>query len=108
MLKSAIKKLERSVVRIRPIAKRFNGRGGPRLPDMDDEWRIQQVLDQGVGIQNIRTDHGTVLGYDHIHHWTSDPARGKTYGFLILNVQIHIAGNHLWIEPAFRPGEPLP
>jgi hypothetical protein len=108
MQKSSLKKLELSTVRIRPVAKRFNGRDGPRLPVMDDDWRIQQVLEEGVGIQNTRTDHGTVLGYDHIHHWTSDPARGKRYGFLTLNVQIHIGGSHLWIEPTSRPGEPLP
>ena len=58
-------------------------------------------------ISNTATGHGAILGYDHIHHFTSDPARGARSGFLILNVQIHIGGSRLWIEPTFRPGEAL-
>ena len=26
---------------------------------------------------------------------------------MILNVQVHIGGNQLWIEPTFHPGEAL-
>lgn len=89
------------------MAKRFDGRGGPRLLSLDDDWSIQPD-DDGVKITNIRTGHDSVLGYDHIHHFTSDPSRGTNCGFLTLNVQVHIGGDHLWIEPTARPGEPLP
>ena len=107
MNKNALKKNAWSHVRIRSIAKRFFGEAGPQLPPVDDDWLITEVGEEGVRISNTATHHGTVLGYDHIHHFTSDPARGARTGFLILNVQIHIGGNRLWIEPTFRPGEAL-
>jgi hypothetical protein len=95
-------------VRIRPIVKRFCGTGGPQLPPVDDDWLIQLVADDGLRVSNNNTGHGTILGYDQVHHFMSDPDRGVGYGFLILNVQIHIGGNRLWTEPTFRPGEALP
>lgn len=108
MNKSALKKNSWTHVRIRPIAKRFFGESGPQLPPVDDDWLFQEVADDGVRISNTATWHWTILGYDHIHHFMSDAARGAGYGFLILNVQIHVRGNRLWIEPTFRPGEALP
>jgi len=107
MNRDALKKNAWSRVRIRPKAKRFFGEAGPQLPPVDDDWMIQDVGEEGVRISNSATGHGTVLGYDHIHHFMSDPARGARSGFLILNVQIHIGGNRLWIEPTCRPGEAL-
>jgi hypothetical protein len=93
MNRSALRKSEGMVVRLRPIAKRFDGGpGGWPLPDMDDDWRIGTISDEGVPISSLRTDHGTTLGYDHIHHFTSDPQRGERYGFLTLTVQVHIGG----------------
>jgi hypothetical protein len=35
----------------------------------------------------------------------TDRGRGDRYGYLILNVQIHIGANRLWIEPTFRPAK---
>ena len=108
MNKTALKKNLHTQVRIRPMAKRYMG--DSELEPLDDDWLIENVGNDGVRIKNIRTHHGTVLGYDHIHHFTSDPARsahGIKYGFLTLNVQIHIGGNRLWIEPPLRPGEAI-
>ena len=107
MNKNALKKNAWNHVRIRPIAKRFFGEVGPPLPPVDDAWLIQEVGEEGVRISNTATGHGAILGYDHIHHFTSDPARGARSGFLILNVQMNIGGSRLWIEPTFRPGEAL-
>ena len=105
MNKTALKKILHTHVRIRPIAKRY--RGGSELERLDDDWLIEGVGVIGVRIQNTRTKHWTMLGYDHIHHFTSGPARSaKGYGFLTLNVQVHIRGKDLWIEPT-RPGKPI-
>ncbi len=52
----------------------------------------------------------TVLAKDHIHHFTSDPARGGAdarKGFLTLNVQLFIQGANAWVRPTLRPGEAL-
>ena len=87
-------------VRLRPMALRHDGVRG--LPQLDDDWRVDMVEDKGVWLRNIRTDHRVLLGYDHIHHYTSDPARqlgGQQYGFLQLNVQIILHGIHADIEP---------
>ena len=107
MNKSALKKCSWSHVRLRPIAKRFYGANGPQLPPVDDDWLIHEVGDV-VRISNTATGHGTVLGLDQIHHYSTDPPRGERIGFLTLNVQVHIGGNALWTEPTFRPGEALP
>ena len=108
MNKSAFAKNVGKRLRIRPIAKRFLGEGGPELPPRDNDWEIESASKVGVKIRNTDTDHSTTLGYDHIHEYKSDPGRGEKYGFAILNVQLHIAGCRLWIEPTLRPGEALP
>lgn len=84
------------------------GADGPQLPPVDDDRLIQGVEDAGVRISNNHTGHGTLLAWDQIHHYASDPARGDRNGFLILNTQVNIGGNSLWTEPTFRPGEALP
>lgn len=108
MNKSRMKKNAWSQVRLRPVAKRFLGADGPQLPPVDDDWLIQGVEDAGVRLSNNHTGHGTVLGWDQIHHYATDPDRGEQNGFLILNTQVSIGGNSLWCEPTFRPGEALP
>lgn len=107
MNKSSLKKSSWTHARIRPVAKRFYGVNGPQLPPVDDDWLIGEVGD-AVRITNAHTGHATVLGLDQIHHYSTDPARGQRCGFLTLNVQLHIGGDSLWIEPTFRPGEALP
>ncbi len=105
MNRSALRKNLYSRVRIRPIAKRYNG--DMELQRLDHDWIIERVDDAGVLVRNIRTKHVTTLGYDHIHHFTTDPDRsmqGIAFGFLTLNIQVHIGdGNRLWVEPTPRP-----
>lgn len=108
MNKSRMKKNAWSHVGLRPVANRFHGAGGPQLPPVDDDWMITGVEDNGVRISNNHTGHGTVLGWDQIHHYATDPDRGARNGFLILNTQVSIGGNSLWCEPTFRPGEAMP
>jgi hypothetical protein len=61
-----------------------------------------------LGFRNNHTGLGTLLAWDQIHHYATDPDRGERNGFLILNTQVNIGGNSLWCELTFRPGEALP
>lgn len=100
MNKDKLKKNIYHRVRLRPIAKRINGL--IELNPIDDDWIIEQITDDGVTIKNMRTDHIKLLGFDHIHHYTSDPGRdfdGFKHGFLTLTVQLYIDGWHVRIEP---------
>ncbi len=107
MNKKEMKKNVGKHVKIRPMAARFYGIGGPELPPVDDDWIIQHADDSGITLENDHTGHSRVLGYDQIHHFMGDPVRGSGYGVLVLHVQVHIAGTSMWMEPAARPGEPL-
>lgn len=83
---------------------------GRSLPQRDDEWLIEDAPADGLRVRNLHTEHSTTLGYDHIHHFTSDPGRsqgGLVHGFLTLNVQVFLQGNRAWIRPNARPGEPV-
>jgi hypothetical protein len=94
-------------VKLQPAANRLN-QYGQELAVMDDDWIIEDVADAGVHISNPVTGHKTILGYDHIHHFTSNPNRSQSelkFGFLTLNVQISLQGNKVLVEPT-RPGEP--
>jgi hypothetical protein len=78
---------------------------------MDDDWIILSAVDDGLKVANVRTQHQFTLGYDHVHHFTSDTTRqeGETkFGFLVLLVQIYLQGSSLTIEPTLRPGERVP
>lgn len=100
MQNDMIKKMIYHRVRLRPVAKRFQG--SIELSQIDDEWVIEQITDKGVTIKNMRTDHSKVLGFDHIHHYTSDPSKdfdGFEHGFLTLMVQLSLDGLHVRIEP---------
>lgn len=104
-----LKKNVNERVQLRPIARRFD-KHERELQQEDDDWIIQEVSDEGIRISNIRTGHTTVLGRDHIHHYTSNPDRSQTgvkHGFLTLNVQILLKGATLKIEPTAGPGTPL-
>ena len=98
-------------VQLDPPARRMSDSGADLGP-MNDDWLIEDVSDDGVSILNLRTRHQTTLGFDHIHHFTSDPTRasgdGIEYGFLTLTIQVFIQGRRLWIRPNSRPGEPRP
>jgi len=98
-------------VQLEPVAIRLDD-SGRELPPMNDDWLIEEVADTGIRISNIRTGHSTILGKDHIHHFTSNPGRsisgGIQRGFLTLLVQVYLQGNSLSIRPCARPGEPVP
>ena len=96
-------------VQLEPVACRLD-EFGRELPPEDDDWIVQDVSSAGVRISNVRTDHVTMLGPDHIHHFTTNPDRSKgglQYGFLVLHVQVFLSGNKLWVRPNSRPGEPV-
>jgi len=96
-------------VQLAPIACRLD-ENGRELPQIDDDWIIDEVSAAGVRISNNRTGHVTTLGKDHVHHFTSNPDRSRTgipHGFLTVNVQVFLQGNRLWIRPNARPGEPV-
>jgi hypothetical protein len=81
---------------------------GCELPQVDDDWIVLEVSTTGVRISNARTAHVTILGKDHVHHFTSNPDRsqgGIAHGFLTLNVQVFLQGNEIWVRPNTRPGE---
>jgi len=97
-------------VQLEPPA-RFLDANGVELPSMrNDDWIIHAADEDGLRIQNVYSNHVAVLGYDHIHHYTSNPGRspgGLRYGFLSLHVQIFIQGMNLTIRPNARPSEPV-
>jgi hypothetical protein len=102
MNKQALKNSTGMYIRLRPVAKRFEGgRGGIELDQNDHDWIIESV-DAGVRIRSAHSRHVTTLGWDHIHEFKSDPDRGPRYGFLILSIQVHVSGDDVWIEP-IRP-----
>lgn len=83
---------------------------GRELPQVDDDWMIENVVDAGVRISSINWGHVATLGKDHIHHFTSNPDQSQSgiqHGFLTLNVQVFLQGKRLWVRPNARPGEPV-
>lgn len=94
-------------MQLRPMAIPLDSQGRG-LPPMDDFWLIESVTDS-VRISNTRTGHFTNLGFDHVHHYTSNPDVTKQsnieHGFYTLNVQIYLQGVALTITPTYRPGE---
>lgn len=88
-------------VRLRPIARRNTIECTP-LPPLDDDWIVIEANDRGVRLQNVRTHHTPLLGFDHVHHYVTDPARdwnGLRHGFLDLNVQLTLSGCNVSTEP---------
>jgi hypothetical protein len=108
MKKDQIKKNLYYRVKLRPITKRFNN--DTEIERFDDDWVIESILDEGVRIKNTRSDYTTILGYDHIHSYMSDPNRNYDelkHGVLVLNVQlcIDISRRKVSFEPTERPGK---
>jgi hypothetical protein len=94
-------------VQLLPVACRLNERNC-ELPSIDYDWIIETVTEGGVAINNTVTKHGILLGKDHIHHFASNPSRdsgGIRYGFLILNVQVCLKRDEIWVTPNAKPGE---
>jgi hypothetical protein len=105
MKKDQVKNLLGYRVRLRPIAKRPGD--AQDLPQVDDDWTIDEVGKDRVVLSNIRTHHVATLGLDHVHNYLSDPARRSgeiNYGFFQLRVQILLLPDSLKIEP-LPPGD---
>lgn len=102
MNKDMLAKCQYHIVKIRPIARRFQGQ--IELEQYDDDWMIERV-DKARGvvqIKNLRCDHCPTLGFDHIHSYTSDPMRDvgdQKHGFLKLLVQVILTEKGPRIEP---------
>jgi hypothetical protein len=102
-----IKKSVGHRVRLVPAACRLD-EYGRELPPVGDVWLVEKVMEVGVYITNPSTGHFTILGNDHIHHFTSNPAlsqNGAQHGFFVLNVQIFLQGSRVSVTPNGRPGE---
>jgi hypothetical protein len=107
MNKEQLRKTVGHWVRLRPIANRLDPRGYP-LPQIDDEWQIESVRDDGVRLFRPRTGHGRLLAFDNICEYTKDRVERSTqYAFLTLKVQVSVQGNDVHVTPT-RPGVPVP
>ena len=105
MNKDQINKNIGSRIKLKPIAININNN-----EELDDDWIIENVMDNGVLIKNIRNNHKIILGFDHIHSYFSDPNRDVEdlkYEILVLHVQIIIKGKNISIEPTEKPGKPI-
>lgn len=104
MKKDQIKKNIGYLVRLRPMARSYEGGIGigKELEPADHDWRIKNTNEKGIEVENLYTGHCTILGYDHIREFLTDPSRGfdgTKHGFLHLKVQIRMSGIHLQVEP---------
>ena len=94
-------------VQLKPTPHRLD-EYGRKLPPVADDWIIEEVSAEGVRIKNVRTDHTTTLGKDHIYDYVSNPDRSKggpKHGFLTLKVQLFLTSKEVSITPTSRPGE---
>jgi len=69
---------------------------------------IEEVSAEGVRVKNVRTEHATTLGKDHIYDYLSNPDQSRAgikHGFLTLKVQIFLRPKGLSMTPTARPGE---
>ena len=79
-----MKKNVRARVQLKPTPQGLDDLRRKRPPIADD-WIIEAVSADGVRIRNVRTDHTTTLGKDHIYDFSSNPdqSQGDTkHGFL--------------------------
>ena len=63
---------------------------------------------RAVRIKNVRTEHTTTLGKDHIYEYLSNPDQSRAgikHGFLTLKVQIFLKADGFSMTPTARPGE---
>jgi hypothetical protein len=103
--KDQLKKNRGYHVRVRPVALRSGG-----LPQIDDDWLIESVDDVGLTIKNTRTEHRSLLAYDHIREFMTDVARdtgGIKHGFLRLKVQLTLTDGNVLIEPLWESLPPV-
>jgi hypothetical protein len=109
MNKEMMKKNVHAHVLLQPPACRLDENGFEVPASVDDDWwLIQSITDEGVTISDPRTGHVRLLGYDHIHKFTSDGVKdGAKRGFLTLTVQLYVQARDVRVMPT-RPGERLP
>lgn len=94
-------------VQLKPTPHRLD-EYGRKLPSIGDDWLVEDVSTDGVRIKNVRTDHTTLLGKDHIYDYVSNPDQsqhGVKHGFLTLKVQLFLNASGVSITPTPRPGE---
>ena len=94
-------------VQLKPTPHRID-EYGRKLPAVADDWIIEDVSADGVRIKNVRTDHTTILGKDHIYDYVSNPDQsqhGVKHGFLTLKVQLFLNAKRVSLTPTSRPGE---
>jgi hypothetical protein len=95
MTKDKLKQNLFYVVQLHPLAIRVD------QGSVNDDWRIEAVADS-VKLKNIRTEIYLILGFDHIHSFSTNPARdwdGNKHGFLDLNVQVFFDNKRSWVQP---------
>ena len=107
MNKEMMKKNLNAHVLLDPPALSLDRNGVELNQSVDDPWwLVQEVGDDGVKIFNPRSHHFRMLGYDHIHNFTSDGTKnGAKRGILTLIVQLIVQGTDVRVLPT-RPGEP--
>lgn len=88
--------------RFRPVPFRM-GTNGEQLPQLDDQWRLDEILANPVRIRltNIRTAHQLVLEADNI-------MERRSPDFLMLRCEVTIRPHGVDIEPIHRGAPVLP
>ncbi len=102
MQKDQIKKNLHSIVRLQPPFK--SARTGQFR---DEDWIIERIEDQGLAIKHLGSDIVYTFGYDHIHHFVSEPTRARgdqKFGVLVLNVQLTVDDYNVTMDPTSPPG----
>ena len=100
-----LKKRQGTNLRLRPLPHRIDG-SGKHLPESDDAWRLEKVLDNPSSIEllNIHTGHVLTLQPDNVQEYRSPD-------FLLLRCQLTVRPQSIDIEPIFgsagSPSTPL-
>jgi len=95
-------------VQLKPTPNRLD-EYGRKLPSIGDDWLVEDVSTDGVRIKDVRTDHTTLLGKDHIFDYVSNPDQsqhGVKHGFLKLKAQLFLNASGVSITPTPRPESP--
>ena len=67
---------------------------------------VTALRDNAIEIQNTRTGQSTLLGFDHLYSYMSDPARSQgmeEHGFLQLHVEVRLGRNSVEVLPLPPP-----
>jgi hypothetical protein len=105
-----LKKTKGMRMQLVPLAHRLDD-AGKLLPQIDDDWLVESVSEEGIAISNPRTGLSVMLGLDHIHSYASNPNRkegGSKFGFFTLKVQLTLKRHEVVVRPNLRPGESVP